>query len=197
MFQIQKKKIELYQCLLDETRDFYLALSSSTHGLFSFSPSRFESNLNCLCKKKNLFELLNTISSIDLRERRIRTDLYFFNSIFFSFRWTRSKHRQLSRNREPGSLLFHLPSNARIIISFVKNLNHSSSCYPILFFFSFFFLFSSISVRWIVIRPSNRYISGFGENKWCSRRFYTKLVFEFSRNFLEISVKSEWWDRNL
>lgn len=110
-FKYKKKKIELYQCLLDETRDFYLALSSSTHGLFSFSPSRFESNLNCLCKKKNLFELLNTISSIDLRERRIRTDLYFFNSIFFSFRWTRSKHRQFSRKKGSRARISSLPSS--------------------------------------------------------------------------------------
>lgn len=51
-----KKKIELYQCLLDETRDFYLALSSS-HGLFSFSPSRFESNLNCLYKKEKFIRI--------------------------------------------------------------------------------------------------------------------------------------------
>lgn len=57
LFQIHKKKIELYQCLLDETRDFYLALSSSTHGLFSFSPSRFESNLNCLYKKEKFIRI--------------------------------------------------------------------------------------------------------------------------------------------
>lgn len=56
-FKYKKKKIELYQCLLDETRDFYLALSSSTHGLFSFSPSRFESNLNCLYKKEKFIRI--------------------------------------------------------------------------------------------------------------------------------------------
>lgn len=59
----------------------------------------------------------------------------------------------------------------------------------------FLFLFLSLLVDLGKVNRDQAiesFISGFGENKWCSRRFYTKLVFEFSRNFLEIFSKFLW-----
>lgn len=176
---------------MDETRDFYLALSSSTHGLFSFSPSRFESNLNCLYKKEKFIRITKYYFIDRFKRKKNQNGSLFFQ--FYLLFFPLDSFKTPSTFSKSRARISSLPSS-------VECTNYYQFCEkfePLLVVLShsfFLFLFLSLLVDLDEVNRDQAiesFISGFGENKWCSRRFYTKLVFEFSRNFLEISVKSE------